>query len=385
YKQVEIFESVCADPYETARAAAEQGQEVAGYMCTYTPVELLHAAGYLPVRVLGRAGSITRADAHLQSFACSLARSSLDAALSGALDFLSLIVFSHTCDTLQNLAEIWKRNFPALTTVTISTPVRIGDGHEVVFFQQELERLRRLLETERGSEITDSSISASIRLYDEHRAMMRRLYALRRACPDRLSAGRMLSVVLSCFLMPIEKHRRLLAQLVRDVESAETTETDARPRVFVVGSLCRSADYVSAIEDVGCLVVDDDLCTGSRAFAIEAVPDGDPINRLARMYLARTPCCAKHRPEFDVGKDMLERREQCDADGVIFLLTKFCDPWAFDYPYLRETLEAGGIPSLLLEIEQHVPPTEQFKTRVGAFVEMLGGSRRVRLESVGAS
>ena len=46
YRQLEIFDSVSEDHYRTARAAAERGQKVAGYMCTYTPVELLHAAGY---------------------------------------------------------------------------------------------------------------------------------------------------------------------------------------------------------------------------------------------------------------------------------------------------------------------------------------------------
>ena len=60
YKQMEIFESVCANPYATARAAAERGEKVAGYMCTYTPVELLDAAGYFPVRLLGREGAISQ-------------------------------------------------------------------------------------------------------------------------------------------------------------------------------------------------------------------------------------------------------------------------------------------------------------------------------------
>jgi len=374
-KQMHIFESACADPHERARSAVEQGREVAGYMCTYTPVELLHAAGYLPVRILGRVGSISRADAHLQSFACSPARSSLDAVLSGELDFLSLMVFSHTCDTLQNLAEIWKRNFPALTTVTVSTPVRVDSRHAVEFFVQELQRVRSILERETGRAISEGTIADSIRLYDERRTAMRRLYGLRRIRPGSLPAEQMLSVGLSSFLTPIEEHLSLLSELVGDVEST-TTDTHTGPGVFVVGSLCRSAEYMSAIVGAGCTIVDDDLCTGARAFAMEAVPDGDPLERLARMYLARTPCPTKHRPGFDSGKDVVARVRQCDADGVIFLLTKFCDPWAFDHPHMQGALEAAGIPSLLLEVEQHVPPTEQFKTRVEAFVEMLAAARK---------
>ena len=59
------------------------------------------------------------------------------------------------------------------------------------------------------------------------------------------------------------------------------------------------------------------------------------------------------------------------ADGVIFLLTKFCDPWAFDYPGVREALDAASIPSLLVEIEQDLRPSAHFSTRIGAFAEMI--------------
>jgi bcr-type benzoyl-CoA reductase subunit C len=374
-KGVDVFRSVSANLYEPARTAAQRGQKVAGYMCTYTPVELLDAAGYVPVRILGRMGSVSRADSHLQVFACSLARSALDMALSGELDFLSLMVFSHTCDTMQNLVDIWAANISDAPVFAISTPVEVDTSHAHDFYRQELVRMQRFLEAERGSAITDEELTASIRGYDEHRAMMRRLYAVRRANPERLSGRDMLSVVLSWFVMPREEHARILERLVDDVESAQQTLTDGRPRVYVVGSICSSPDYVRAIEDAGCVIADDDLCTGSRAFLVEAPPDADPLGRLARMYLSRSPCPAKHYPGYDPGTYILEQARESQAEGVIFLLTKFCDPWAFDYTYVRERLRKEGMPSILLEIEQHVPPSEQFRTRVSAFAEMLSAGR----------
>jgi benzoyl-CoA reductase subunit C len=376
YKQLEIFESVCEARYETARAAAERGEKVAGYMCTYTPVELLHAAGYLPVRILGREGTISLADGHLQVFACTLARSALDMALSGELDFLSLMAFPHTCDTIQNLAEIWKENMSEMPVLTISTPVWVDGEHALEFYREELARARRFLEAQVGAEISDGSIDDSIKLHDEHRSMMRRLYELRRARPGSLSGTQMLSVVLASFLMPREDHLRAVSELVGDLESAEPGADSALPKVLVMGAACRSENYLSVIEDAGCIVVDDELCTGSRAFAIEAAPDGDPLDRLARMYLARVPCASKHCPGSDTGARLVDKVRESSADGAVFLFTKFCDPWAFDYPYLRDALDAAGIPSLLVEIEQHVPPTEQIKTRFAAFVEMIGAAAK---------
>ena len=404
------FEAVCADPYWTAREAASQGAKVAGYMCTYVPEELLHATGYFPIRVFGWSDGTQRADGLLQTFACSLARGALDAALSGRLDFLRLMVFGHTCDTLQNVTEIWQRNVGksgfgsrvsgfgeghaedrgarsgtqhgTMRHWVVAAPVGTSGEAATVFFAGQLGRFRRFLEGEQGG-FSDATIEKSMDLYEQHREAMRRLYALRRDNPRCLTGKEMLSAVLASFLMRKEEHLSLVQDLVSRVsglgsrvsgerhESAVIRSPKREARVFVVGSVCQSAEYMRAIEEAGCTVVDDALCTGARAFAVRRVACSDPIEALARMYLERAPCPAKHRPGYKMGADILEQARAAEADGVIFLLTKFCEPWAFDYPHIRETLEAASIPSLLVEIEQHLPPSAHFSTRIGAFAEML--------------
>jgi benzoyl-CoA reductase/2-hydroxyglutaryl-CoA dehydratase subunit BcrC/BadD/HgdB len=62
---------------------------------------------------------------------------------------------------------------------------------------------------------------------------------------------------------------------------------------------------------------------------------------------------------------------EAEAHGVVFLYLKFCDPHAFDYPYLKEMLAAAGIPSLLVELEEQTASDGQFRTRCEAFMEML--------------
>jgi bzd-type benzoyl-CoA reductase N subunit len=375
---IETFQAVCADPYHRAREAAAQGEKIAGYMCTYVPEELLDAAGYFPVRVLGWTDGMQDADALLQTYACSLARGALDAALSGRLDFLDLMVFTHTCDTLQNVADLWRRNVPRMRHLVISMPVCAQGEDAVAFFRGELARARCFLESENG-EITDGQLWAAIRLYARHRALMRRLYEIQRNQPRCLSGKEMLATVLASFLMRKRDHQELLEQLLSEADRAWRAAGQAgdnRPRVFVAGSVCQSIDYVSAIEEAGCAVAGDDLCTGARAFLVEPAADGDPLDCLARAYLARKPCPAKYCPDYDVGEDLLEKARRAGADGVIFLLTKFCDPWAFDYPHARVTLERAGIPSLLLEIEQHIAPSANFVTRVAAFAEMLAYARK---------
>ena len=67
----------------------------------------------------------------------------------------------------------------------------------------------------------------------------------------------------------------------------------------------------------------------------------------------------------------MEKVRQNQADGVIFLFLKFCDPHAFDYPYMKEMLEKQGVPSMLFEIEDQTSSEGQLKTRCEAFMEML--------------
>ncbi len=103
---------IAAEPYDYARAWKERtGKNVFGYFCTYFPEELLHAADILPMRILGQKENVSLADAHVQAFICSLVRTSLDAALKDKFDFLDGVVFPHSCDSIQNLADIWRRHF----------------------------------------------------------------------------------------------------------------------------------------------------------------------------------------------------------------------------------------------------------------------------------
>lgn len=369
---LEAFEAVCQDFYQPAREAVAQGKRVAGFMCSYSPQELVHAAGFTTVRILGQPGATPQADELLQAYACSLARSSLNTGLSGGMEFLNLAVFAHTCDTMQNVADLWQRNVPGMETLIVSMPNRTKGPAARSYLRNELGRVRAWLE-ERVGAIPDERIRASMTLYQQHRAAMRRLYALRRKRPGVLTGAQMNTVVLAAMLMPKEEHLQLLAQLTDMLEQQPVANDQpaGAPRILVAGSVCQNRDFIAVLEDAGCVIADDDLCMGSRSFTMPDPDPGEPLDALTDQYLGRRPCPAFHAEGFDPGDHLVERARQAQADGVVFLLTKFCDPWFFDYPPAQKKLEAAGIPSLLVEIEQNQPVPEQFRTRAQAFFEMI--------------
>ena len=92
---------------------------------------------------------------------------------------------------------------------------------------------------------------------------------------------------------------------------------------------------------------------------------------IAARYLERVVCPAKHRGLTERADNLVRLVREKRAQGVIFFLLKFCDPHAFDYPYLKEALEQAGIPSMVVEVEDRLPADGQLRTRFEAFIEMI--------------
>lgn len=364
------FERVAADYYAYAREASAD-RKVAGYMCSYAPQELLYAAGYLPIRILGRSGDTHRADELLQPFACSFARCVLDSVLEQEWPFLDMVMFSHTCDTMQNLADLWRAHAPDTPALIASVPTRTDGDAPVRYYLAELRRLREQLERHAGP-ISDAALQTSLELYREHRRAMQELYALRVKYPGIISGTRMTQITLAAMLTDRREHLAQIRALIDAVKKAPVEEAASPvPRVFAAGGMCRHAGFIALIEDAGCAVVGDDLCVGARSFDFPDVEADDPLEAVARACLARKPCPAFHRAGNEPGEALVEAVRRDRADGVIFLLTSFCDPVAFDYVPMAAALEKADIPALSLSVEQHREPPEQLRTRVAAFVEIL--------------
>jgi bzd-type benzoyl-CoA reductase N subunit len=347
------------------------GKKILGYFCTNTPEEFIHAAGFLPVRILSSPTTVSLAAKHLQSYSCSLVQSSLESALRGDLDFLDGTVFPHTCDSIQRLSDIWSENIRFSFHWDVVLPVKLHTGSARGYLLQELERFRKGLEGFMGRPIADEDLKSSLSLFNRNRALLRELYCLRINNPDRFSAADFLSIVQCATIMPKEEFNPKLKRLL-SFSPDPPPRSGSKTRLFIAGSVCNYPPVFELFDRSEALVVGDDLCTGWRYFSEDASGE-DPVAALADRLIRRVPCPCKHNPTLDRGDDLLRRVEESRAQGVIFLLLKFCDPHAFDYPYLKGRLAEKSIPSLLLEIEPGSMPLGALDTRLKAFIETLGG------------
>ena len=114
------------------------------------------------------------------------------------------------------------------------------------------------------------------------------------------------------------------------------------------------------------------MCTLHVSSFAEDVPEHeDPIAAIAERYTERIVCPAKHAGLYLRGDHLMRIVKDHQAEGVIVMILKFCDPHGFDYPYLKQRLEAENIPHLLLELDAQPSASAQLRTRIEAFIESL--------------
>jgi bzd-type benzoyl-CoA reductase N subunit len=336
-----------------------------GYLCSYVPEEIIHAAGFVPVRIRGNLAPLRHVDAHLQSFTCALCRSTLDQVLAGSLGYLSGTLFAHTCDSMQALADLWRMNTEAVHFVdTVMQPVNLGSPAARSYLVAELDRFRERLAAFVGRKITDDDLRESISLYDETRRQVVQLLGMR----GRLSSHQFFAILDSAQVMPRDIFNPRLAVLLAALKDVPPVANG--PRLFLVGAVLDEPRLLGLIDELGARVVGDDLCSGSRHFHGQVGQQNDPLTALADYYLERPPCPTKLHPTHDPSRHLLDQVLHVRADGVIFLIEKFCEPHSFDYALVLPALDRAAKPHLLLEME-HTPSLEALRTRLQAFVEML--------------
>ena len=225
------------DPYPHLAQLRDKGEKPVAVFCSYTPEEILHAAGLTPVRLMGAVRTITHADAHLQAYCCSLARTDLDMALAGELDYLEGAVFVQTCDTMMRLSDIWRRNTDFPFHGDLVLPIRMGEETSLPFLVEEVRRFRHSVEEFTGETIWDDALEESIHIYNRNRRLADRLYKLRSTHPGVIDGLSATACLVAGFWMRREQHNELLHDLLEGLDTGMPQSDDKTP-LLVSGSVC---------------------------------------------------------------------------------------------------------------------------------------------------
>ena len=356
--------------FPTVRRWREAGGKVVGHFQVYFPEEIVHAAGLLPFKVRGAPIEPTRADSRFGSYLCSILKTSLELAVSGRVE-LDLFVSHPICDAARNLAAIWGRNVPYPAEI-LYLPQNANSAHAAEYLQDEYGRLRRGVEAVAGRPVTADDLRRSIVVFNDNRALLRDLYAIKRDTPWLVSADEAYALVALAGLLPREEHNGVLRHVLPLLRARGLRQQD-KIRVVLEGGFCEQPplDLIRAIGR-SCYVVDDDLLIGLRWIQDDVPGDGDPLARLAEAYLAHSSYSpVQHDLRKPKERMLLERIASARADAAIVMAAKMCEPGLEEQVAYTRALDQTRIPYFVSEFEENMTSFDHLEIQLQTFVENL--------------
>jgi benzoyl-CoA reductase subunit C len=356
--------------FPTAKRWREAGGRIVGHFQVYFPEEIVHAAGLLPFKVRGAPIEPKQSDSRFGSYLCSIIKTSLELALGGTVEF-DLFVTHPICDAARNLAAVWGRNFPYSCQI-LYLPQNAASPSAAVYLRGEYDRLRREVERVAGREITEDQLRRSIGVFNENRALLRELYALKRDEPWKVAAHEAYALTAIAGLMPREEHNDLLRATLPLLRERAARPKD-RIRVVFEGGFCEQPPF-DLIRAIGrsCYVVEDDLLIGLRWILSDVPLDGDPLAQLAGAYLDRSSYSpVQHDPRKPKERMLLDRVRSSGARAAIIAAAKMCEPGLEEQVAYVHALDEAKVPYFVTEFEESMTSFDQLEIQLETFVENL--------------
>jgi len=371
-------EKYYSDYGSRARELKDSGRKVIGYLSALCPVEILTAAGVVPIRLKGSVSeAVTKADAYMETMICPFVRNVFDVALKGKYGFLDGMVLSHQCDSIDRTYDVWSYNLGLPYWHFINYP-HVTDDPSIAFTDEILRIFIRTLEKFTGRGISDQALAEAVRAHNENRQAMRALYELRKDDVPRISGTEMMKVLIAATSVPVDESTALIRSVIEEIKKRPPVSGGGKPRIMLVGDQIDDVAIVSAIEGAEAFLVMDDLSTGSKMYWGDVDATADPVRGITERYLKKL----KFPTTFVAGEtypETLEARfghmrqyiEDFRVNGAILFIYKYCDPYGFEVPAMKSFIESAGTPVLYIEDEYSTSSLGRVKTRIEAFLEMI--------------
>ena len=371
---------------EELQTAKKNGKKVIGYFCAFAPIELVLAAGAIPVRVSsGWYDASKIGDRVVPVEVCPMVRSAIGAQMISLSPFLELsdaLISVLTCDGMTKLSEIlgdykqvWSMPLP-----------RFKDSkHALHFWNEEIRTAKEKIEKLTGTKIDKKKLRASIELVHKATKVFRRLQELRKGSP--VIMGRDAMLVNQAFMWDdikrwTEKTETLCDELDKRVQQKAWACPPDTPRVLVTGTPMIWPDnwkLPSLVEEASPqgVIVADELCSSDRILndpvGVDEWTMDDMLNAISERYLMAStcPCFTSEDGNEDRINWLLNKVKEWKVGGVIYYVVRGCMLYAMEYSRVKKVLDRINIPVYYLDTEYTREDVGQMKTRVEAFLEML--------------
>jgi len=361
------------------REAKAQGKKVVGTFCTLVPEELVLAAGAVPVRLCsGFGATITRTEGTCPASLCPLVKSSYGLWLSTPpiAAQCDVVAVPTTCDAKKKLAELLSDRVPVwlvqVPSTKESTEARRAWGRQIVLLKQQLENLT-------GRRIGRKALRTAIAICNQKRAALRRLYELRKEA--RIWGRDALLVADTSFHDDPVQWTRQTDALCAEIAQRDNVQQAAAnlPRLLLTGSpvVFPTWKLPMLVEESGGIIVADDICTGAKAlwdpaYVTESSLAG-MLEAIGERALSITcPCFAPSTARLN---RLVQLSRDFRVDGILYHVLRGCHLYGMEAQAAEDRFRELALPTLRVETDYSLEDTEQLRTRVEAFVEMLSARK----------
>ncbi len=290
----EEFDDARRQSFMTVMDYKESGGKLVGYLCSYTPLEVIDAAGAASVALCGMSDeTIPAAETVLPANLCPLIKSTYGFALTQKCPFTyfaDLIVGETTCDGKKKMYELMA---DLKETYVLHLPQGRTRVHERAAWREEVRLFKEALEHRFGTSIAEDDLRAAVRKRNRLRRALVEMYRLQEADVPAMSGVEMISTMLAgTFSFDIASYTEQLEMLVRDRRAArdqgESPVSSHAKRILLTG--CPEGGVVNkvgrTIEENGGVIVCMDDCSGERTNSMLVDEDApDILAAIADRYL----------------------------------------------------------------------------------------------------
>ena len=377
-KEIDSFDEMKRNSFIAMKELKESGKNVVGVFCTYSPSELIYAAGAIPVGLCATSDEpIQYAEKDLPKNLCPLIKASYGFAISDTCPFFyfsDMILGETTCDGKKKMYELMN---DIKDTYVMQLPQTSDTKSSFDLWKSEIIRLKEKFEEKFNIEITQEKLQESIRVGNIERKNLMEYFELGKLVPPALKGVEMNSTQdgFSFLFDREDKNQKLIARTKELKENWEKnlkgTKT-SRPRILVTGCPVNGVreKILKTIEDTGGDIVAYDNCSGIREKQEMVDERKDPIDAIAEKYLKIS--CSVMSPNVRRLDDIRTICEEFQVDAVIEVVLQACHTYAIEATsvkkYVNNDLE---LPYLYIESDYSMLDFGQVQTRIGAFFEML--------------
>ena len=356
----------------------DSGKKIVGTYCTYSPWELIIAAGAIPISLCSMSDEpIAEAEKHLPKNLCPLIKSSYGFALTDKCPyfyFSDMIVGETTCDGKKKMYEYLGQIKPMQVMQLPQT-----NKGEAAFnaWKNEIILLKKRLESEFDVEITQEKLKEAINLRNRERKALIAFYELGKMCPPPITGTEMLQVLYGAtFKTDKEESIKTLTNFTEDIkedyEMGNKKVSESRKRILITGCPLGGATekIIKIIEENEGVVVCYENCTGIKANQELVDESIDPIDAITRKYLnIPCSCMSPNDGRIDSLSNLVDEYK---VDGVIDVILQACHTYSVESYSIKKFMnEKKHTPYMSIETDYSQNDVGQLKTRIAAFIEMI--------------